>query len=55
MKPFPQTEYGSKLTPQQQQFLELMFNVNSELNKEQSFEDRLNEAITMSGLSSELD
>ena len=53
MKPFQQTEYGSKLTPEQCQFLDLMFNVNSELNKEQSFEDRMNEAITMSGLSSE--
>jgi len=31
-------------------FLDLMFNVKSELNKEQSFEDRMNEAIMLSGL-----
>ena len=44
MKPFHETEYGSKLTQQQCQFLDLMFNVKSELNKEQSFEARLTEA-----------
>ncbi len=47
MKPFPETEYGSKLTPEQCIFLDLMFNVKSELNKEQSFEARLTEACEM--------